>query len=195
MSDASAPLLHQLLQAERSRPLGASELTSGLVLQPFSRALEEAADNLLLKARVALEEGDEERTAKFVGRAAALQYDVHEDGHPAVTVASMALFDEVVDAMEDADEGDATWLTTALAVLDHVDGIAEMGLRHVLDVLSRDFALSLSRRETKLIRREVGRPGPELDLGITRDSTVEEIRDVVLPLLRVTLEYHLALHH
>ena len=28
--------------------------------------------------------------------------------------ASMALFDEVVDAMEDADEGDVTLLTTAL---------------------------------------------------------------------------------
>lgn len=97
--------------------------------------------------------------------------------------------------MEDADEGDAIWLTTALAVLDHVEGIAEMGLRHVLDVLSRGFALSLSRRETKLIRREVGRPGPELDLGITRDSSVEEIRDVVLSLLRVSVQYHLALHH
>ena len=55
--------------------------------------------------------------------------------------------------------------------------------------------MSLSRRETKLIRREVGRPGPELDLGITRDSSVEEIRDVVLSLLRVSVEYHLALHH
>ena len=183
-----------MLKAERSRPLVASELTSGLVMQPFSQALHEAADNLLLKARVALEEGDEEQTAKCVGCAAALQYDEH-DAHPAVTVASMALFDEVVDAMEDADEGDAIWLTTALAVLDHVEGIAEMGLRHVLDVLSRDFALSLSRRETKLIRREVGRPGPELDLGITRDSSVEEIRDVVLSLLRVSVEYHLALHH
>ena len=195
MSDVSAPLLHQWLQAERSRPLGASELTSGLVLQPFSRALHEAAENLLLKARVALEEGDEERTAKFVVRAAALQYDEHEGAQPAVTIASMALFNEVVDAMEDADEGDATWLTTAFAVLDHVEGVAEMGLRHVLDVLSRDFTLSLSRRETKLIRREIGRPGPELDLGLTRDSSVEEIRDVVLSLLRVNLEYHMALHH
>ena len=191
----SAPLLHQWLQAERSRPLGASQLTSGLVLQPFSRALEKAAENLLLRARVALEEGDEERTAKFVGRAAALQYDEHEDAQPAVTIASMALFNEVVDAMEDADEGDATWLTTALVVLDHVEGVAEMGLRHVLDVLSRDFTSSLSRRETKLIRREIGRPGPELDLGLTRDSSVEEIRDVVLSLLRVNLEYHMALHH
>ena len=90
------------------------------------------------------------------------------------------MFDEVVYAMEDADEGDATWHTTALAVLDHVDGIAEMGLRHVLDVLSRDFALGLSRQETKLIRRQARSTGPEFDFGITRDSSVEEIRDAVL---------------
>ena len=170
-------------------------MTSGLVLQPFSRALHEAADNLLLKARVALQDGDEERTARLVSRAAALQYGEHEDAHPAVWSASMALFDEVVDAVEDADEGDITWLSTALAVLEHVDGFAEMGLRHVLDVLVRDF--TLTQRETKLIRRAVGlpEPEPELDFGLTRDSSDEEIRDVALSLLRVNLDYHLALHH
>ena len=38
-------------------------------------------------------------------------------------------------------------------------------------------------------------PRSEPDLGLTRDSSDKDIRDVALSLLRVNLDYHLALHH
>lgn len=193
MSDAPASLARQLIAAERSRPLGAVQLVSGRTLQPFSRALHDAADNLLVKASAALEEGDEERATRYVSRAAALQYDEHEDARPAVWSAFMALYEEVVDSVEVAGEGEITWLTTALVVLEQAEGAGAAGLRHVLGTISQEF--KLEPKETKLVRRAVGPSDEAPDYGLNRDSSAGAVRDVVMGLLRVNLAYHMALYH
>jgi hypothetical protein len=194
MSDVPASLLRQLLAAERSRPLGDAQLVSGWTLQPFSQALRTGADNLLAKAAVALEEGDEERAWRYATRAAALQYDEHEEVHPAVWSASMALFEAVVDGLEESDDGDSSWLTAALAVLEQAEGAGAVWLRHVLGTVARDFVLEPT--EAKLVRRAVGQTGgDEPDFGLTRHSSSAAVGDVVLSILRVTLAYHVARYH
>lgn len=191
--DLPASLFRQWLGAERSRPLGDAQLSSGRTLQPFSRALHLRADNLLAKASAALVDGNEERCTSYASRAAALPYDEHQETHPAVWSAFMTLFDEVVEAAEAADDKDLTWLTTALAVLRRSLGAGAVGLGHALDTVSRDY--TLLPRETKLIRQAVAHTGPEPDFGLTRESPAETVRDVVLSLLRTNAEYHAALYH
>jgi len=193
MSDLPASHVQQWLEAERSRPLGDAQLASGRTLQPFSWALRTSADNLLGKAMVAMEEGDDERATRYAGRAAALEYDEHEDVHPAVWSAFMALFDQVVDGVENAHEGDATWLATALVVLEQAEGAGAVALRQALGSVAQDY--TLEPRETKLVRRAVGQIGAEADFGLTRDSSSDAVREVVIGVLRVNLAYHMAMYH
>ncbi|MGL5810325.1 MAG: hypothetical protein ACRCYQ_10300 [Nocardioides sp.] len=54
------------------QPFGDFELASNRTLQSFSRAGQQAADNLLSKADRALADGDLERARGFVDRAARL---------------------------------------------------------------------------------------------------------------------------
>ena len=193
MPETPQTLLRRWFEAERARPLGDASLASGRTLQPFSRALQEGAGNLLDKAAAARHQGDLERSTAYVCRAAALPYDEHEDIHPAVFSAHIALFSEVTGALEESEAGDRAWLTTALEVLDQADGVGAVALRNVLAVVAQDF--TLESPEVRLIRRTVGKPGPEPDFGLTRASSAEDVRLVVLSLLRVTHAYHEALHH
>lgn len=71
------------LREQADRPLGVAQLTSGRTLAPFSGALLDGAENLLLKALDALGAADDDRATALVRRAVALPFDEHEEVAPA----------------------------------------------------------------------------------------------------------------
>jgi hypothetical protein len=153
---------------QADQPFGNVGLVSGRTLSPFSRAGLTAAENLLTKAERALSVGDLERASHLIGRAAALDYDHHEETAPAAFAASMMLFTAVADALESSNEGDSRWLEAAVRTLSATTEWGQSELRRILIVIGQDYAVE-----------------PEESLRI-RDAVVDvpervELRDVMLP--------------
>jgi hypothetical protein len=65
--------LEEYFAGRADRPFGDVESVSGRALQPFSIAGQQAPENLLVKARRALDDGDRDRARSFVDRAARLR--------------------------------------------------------------------------------------------------------------------------
>lgn len=123
-------------------PFGEAQLISGRALQRFSFAGRLAAENLLSKARRALDDHDSVRAGELVDRAVRVPFDEHEQVWPAAMAVHMHLFDAVTDAMEQASQDDSRWLDAAVEVLGHVDERAACELRGVLVVIDQDYAIS-----------------------------------------------------
>src|SRR5680860_1290776 len=85
---------------QADRPFGNTDSVSGRTLQPFSLAGQQAARNLLTKARRALDAGDPDRAQGFAERAARLPFDRHEGAAPAAIEGHMELYRLVTDALE-----------------------------------------------------------------------------------------------
>jgi hypothetical protein len=133
--------------AERAdRPFGDVESVSGRTLQRFSIAGQQAAANLLDKARRALNEGDLDRARTFVDRAVRLPYDEHEQAAPAAISAHMELFCLVTDTLEQSETDDSRWLDAAIAVLASSDDPARCDIRDVLAAIDQDYSLTSPER-------------------------------------------------
>jgi hypothetical protein len=115
-------------------------------MQRFSFAGKEAARNLLLKVRRALDNEDLDRAGGYVDRAVRLQFDEHEGAAPAALEVHMGLFCAVTDAAEQAAEDDERWLDGALHVLAHAEEPAACDLRDVLIAIDQDYTLSAHER-------------------------------------------------
>lgn len=135
-------LARKILAEEGNRGLGGVELVSGRTLEPFSRAGQDGAHNLVDKALAALADGDQDRARRYLRTGARLPNDDREEGHPLPWIVHMELFNLVTDALEAAEEGDMRWLDAALEVLEHADQTESTELRDVLATLATDHELS-----------------------------------------------------
>ncbi|MDQ6715752.1 MAG: hypothetical protein M3Z83_06565 [Actinomycetota bacterium] len=136
------------LDDEMARPLGLAQLASNHALAPISRGLWAGAENLLVKAMRAMRAmraGDEDRAEALVRRAVALPFDDHEGAPPVAIAAQTLLFEALVDALEDCDEGDQWWLDPALTLLGP-DEAARVDLRRALVAIAQDFDISPAER-------------------------------------------------
>ncbi len=100
-------------------------------------------------------------------RAAALNYDDHEQTAPAAFASHMMLFDAVTDALEGSVEGDRRWLDAAVATLLSAGVWGQSEMRYVLLAVRQDYATELSESRTI---RDVVADVPER----------AELRDVVM---------------
>lgn len=131
----------EYMSERANRPFGDVEAVSGRALQPFSFAGQRAAENLLVKARRALDEGDARRARALVDRAARLPFDHHERAAPVALAVHMDLFCLVTDALERAEPDDSRWLDAATGVLEGADPAAACDLRDVLVAIDQDYSL------------------------------------------------------
>ena len=115
-----------------------------------------AAGNLVTKALQALAAGDDDRAEQMITRATRLPYDRSEQWWPVLNAASMALFDAVVDAMEESDDDD--WLRAAFELLDSVDPVVAETMDQILRIVRQDYPLH--HAEERAITRRIGRRGP-----------------------------------
>lgn len=175
---------------QADQPFGDVELLSGRTLQPFSIAGQEAATNLLNKARRALNDGDLKRAREFVDRAVQLPYDKHEGAAPVSIAAHMDLFCLVTDTLESAETDDSRWLDCVLKVLATSDESARCVMREVLSAIDQDYPLN-SREHTVLRTAVAAIPNrPELrDLHLN----TTELGDQVMSILALCREYQAAL--
>jgi hypothetical protein len=177
--------------AERAdRPFGDTQAISGRTLQPFSIAGQEAAENLLLKARRALDNADADRARAFVDRAVGLPFDEHEEAAPVALAAHMDLYCLVTDALEQAETDDSRWLDAAEVVLDIADEAGRCDMRDVLLDIDHDY--SVTHKEHRRIRAAVT-PIPDRAELRDRQLTSTELGDHVMSLLRACGHYRAAL--
>jgi hypothetical protein len=146
MDLAALRSIGEYLAGRADRPFGDVESVSGQTLQPFSIAGQQAAANLLGKARRALDEGDLDRARAFVDRAVRLPYDQHEQAAPAAIAAHMELFCLVTDTLEQPQIDDSRWLDAAVAVLASADEPARCDMRDVLAAIDQDYSLTSPER-------------------------------------------------
>ena len=168
------------------RPFGDVEARSGRLLQSFSFAGQQAAENLLVKARRALDDHDRDRARALVERAVELPFDEHEGAAPAALAVHMDLFCAVTDALEQAAEDDIRWLDAALTVLTGADQRAACDLRDVLVAIDHDYRLS--RLEHRRIRAAIAAVPDRAELRDLALTTVE-LRDHVLAILEARRAY------
>lgn len=169
-----------------NRPFGEVEFLSGRTLQRFSFAGQEAAENLLVKARRALDAHELDRARAFADRAARLPFDEHEGASPAALAVHMELFSAVTDALEQAEPHDSRWLDAALAVLSHADEPAACDLRDVLVAIDHDWALSPPEHQ-----RILAATAPIPDRAELRDLdlTTSQLREHVMSILDARRDY------
>lgn len=180
----------RLLRERADRPFGDTELGSSRALAPYSQAGLAAAENLLVKAERALDQGDEERMRRYVGLAAALNYDDREQTAPAAWEVRMLLFNTIVDTLEDSPEGDSRWLDAAVAAMESADEWGRSELRHTLLDVRQDHVLEAGESQTIA---DLVAPVPErADL---RDLQLpsEELADALVSVLRTVHAYRRAL--
>ncbi len=171
-------------------PFGDVELLSGQTLQPFSIAGQEAASNLLNKARRALNDGDLERAREFVDRAVQLPYDKHEEAAPVAIAAHMDLFCLVIDTLESAETHDSRWLDCVLKVLATSDESTRCVMRDVLSAIDQDY--SLNSGEHAALRAAVAAIPNRPELRDLHLSTTE-LGDQIMSILALCREYQAAL--
>lgn len=182
--------LLETLADRANHPFGDVQGVSGRVMQHFSFAGQEAARNLLVKARRALGSEDLDPAGGYVDRAVRLPFDDHEGAAPAALEAHMALFCAVTDAAEQAAEDDQRWLDAALLVLDHADERAACDLRDVLVAIDQDY--TLSAHERRRIRSAIATVPDRAEL---RDLQLcpTELRAHILSTLRALADYEATL--
>lgn len=182
--------LRDYLRERANRPFGDVESISGRTLQPFSLAGQEAAGNLLRKARRALDQQDPDRAAALVDRAVRLPFDEHEGAAPVALAVHMELFCAIVDALEQAAVGDHRWLDAALVVLDGAEEPAACDLRDVLVAIDHDY--SLGPTEHRRIRAAIASIPGRAEL---RDLQLSdgELREQAMSILNACRHYKTAL--
>jgi hypothetical protein len=178
------------LSGRANRPFGDVESVSGRTLQPFSFAGQRAAENLLAKARRALDDNDVDRASALVDRAIRLPFDEHEGAAPAALAVHMDLFCAVTDALERAEADDSRWLDAALDVLGGADGTAACDLRDVLVAIDHDY--SLSPPEHARIRAAIASIPDRAELR-DLDVTASELCEHVMSILDARRAYGRAL--
>lgn len=181
MNDDAWRSLGNLLAARADRPFGEVQWVSDRTLQPFSISGWMGAENLLTKARRAIDAGDLDRARKLVDRAARLPYDDHEQAAPAALAAHMELFNVVTDALEEAYADDSRWLDAALAVLTTADEPARYDMRDVLAAIDQDYALNPP--ESSRLRSAIA-PIPHRaalkDLDLTETALGDEVISILI---------------
>jgi len=143
------------------RPLDGVALASNHTRLAQSSALQEGAENLLVKALSALDAGDRSKAEAMVRRALSLPFDDYEESTPAWWRAYMLLFTSVADEVEDAAGDDEVWLDAALAAEGQVDGFGRQALRSALSVIDHDY--ELDRSASRRIRARLGGVQPLRD--------------------------------
>ena len=179
------------LSERADRPLGNVWLMSGRAHQQFSQPLHVGADNLLIKAVRALEQGDRERAQGYIARAARIPFDEFEEQHPGLLSAHMTLFAAVSDAIEDSDPGDAGWLDAALGVLGSCGEDARLHLLWVLDEAQQGW--QLEGRERRRVRAVLAGVDPEGQLQARLEAGRTSAEQVILEVLDAVLAYEDAL--
>jgi len=180
MSEDAIDRLSDYLRERANRPFGDVEAVSGRALQSFSLSGQRAAENLLAKARRALDDHDVSRAEALVDRAARLPFDEHEEAAPAALAVHMDLFCAVVDAMEEAEADDSRWLDAAVQVLGNAAAPAACDIRDVLVAIDHDYALSAI--EHRRIRAAIA-PIPERaelrDLALSTPELCEHVMSIL----------------
>lgn len=183
--------LNEMLRLEADRPLGDVSVISNRATSPISHGLQEAAENLLNKALKALRTGDHRRAETYTARAARLDFDDHEEVHPAWMQAHMLLFEAVTDALEECPDDDHSWLDAALAVLADCGEYARPELEQVLATVDHDWRLrpQESRRVQTALAGVTWSPGLE---SSPPEQDAERIR-AILQILGAVASYQRAL--
>lgn len=107
-------------------------------VQAASMAGMVAAGNLFDKAVAALARGEEDQAHRLVRQAAFRPFDDHEGVWPGPAAAHFALFELVVDTVEQLPEGDDTWVDVLIELASRVSGRQLDELRHLAAVLDQD---------------------------------------------------------
>lgn len=165
---------------------------SNHVAAEVSQGLRARADTLVSKAYGKLCAGQHEQALQAVARAAALDFDEHEQCHPGYWAAHMMLFCAVTDALEEAASDDRSWLPRSLEVLDaRGTGTPSGGARAMCDVLSivaQEYDISAA--EGKLIRSRIGTgwDGEALEADAGRDAVTRA--QIVVEMLRAVVAFN-----
>jgi hypothetical protein len=189
-------VLDALLEAERARPLAGVVQASNRTASPFSQALQAGAENLLGKAWRAVQAGDRGRAERYVRQAVRLPFDDHEEGHPAWNQASVLLYTEVSDVLEESALDDPGWLDAALAVLTEVEpetqaegGFrAQQLFRYLL--MAIDNAYQLRPGERRRLRAALGGVPWSADRTPPAPEAEEEHVQAILQVLDLVEAYH-----
>lgn len=107
-------------------------------VQAASMAGMVAAGNLFHKAVAALAHGDQDKAHRLARQAAFRPFDDHEGVWPGPAAAHYALFELVVDTVEELPEGDDTWVEVLVELASRVSGRQLDELRHLAAVLRQD---------------------------------------------------------
>jgi hypothetical protein len=185
-SDGELRAFLDRLGARASGPFGDVASCSGRTLQRFSFAAQRGAENLLTKARLALDDQDVGRAEAYVDQAVRMPLDEQEQAHPAALAVHMELFCAVTDALEQAEQGDSRWLDAALGVLSDVPEAAACDLRDVLVSIDHDYALS--RSEHRRLGAAIAAI-PDRDELRDLELTTPELREHVMAILRARCNY------
>ena len=183
--------LADLLSMDDDQPLDGMRYASGRAMSAVSSGLHEAAENLLTKALRAARSDDLERAQAYVTRAVRLDFDDHEQVHPARQQAQMLLFSSVIDALEGCEIGDGRWLDAALAVLPDCEEHARAELLGVLADVDQDW--EVERDESRRLRAALAGRTPTLDLDDTRSVPEAEQVRMILQVLDAVSAYRDAL--
>lgn len=183
--------LADLLSIDTEQPLDGVRHASGRAMSAVSAGLHAAADNLLIKALRAAQSGDLGRAETYVTRAVHLDFDDHEQVHPARQQAQMLLFSSVTDALEGCELGDERWLDAALAVLPDCEDHARAELVGVLADVDHDW--EVDHDESRRIRATLAGLTPTLDLQDTRSTPEAEQVRIILQVLDALSAYRDAL--
>ncbi|MGI8762062.1 MAG: hypothetical protein ACR2LF_12365 [Jatrophihabitantaceae bacterium] len=189
MDDRSQQSLTDYLSGRANGPFGDVEALSGRTLQSFSIAGQRGADNLLAKARRALDDQDVSRARRLIDRAARLPFDEHEGAAPVALAVHMDLFCLVTDTLEQAAAGDSRWLDAALEVLSGADSRAACDLRDVLVAIDHDY--SLDSVEHRRIRTAIAAIPGRAELS-DLELTAPELCEHVLSILCACRDYRIA---
>jgi hypothetical protein len=180
--------LTEVLRRAADRPLGDIKLKSNLNERRFEQVAYRAADNLLDKARRAVESGDRVRARTYVERATRLPFDEHEQQHPGLYTAHMLLFSTVTDALEECEPNDSSWLDAALRVLPGVGESARQDLLQTLRVAAQDWGIS-ARQARRVREATAGVDSLDIMERRVNDDEITQQR-VILELLDAVIAYN-----
>lgn len=178
------------LEQRRNRGFGDILAVSGQTEYRAAAGLHAAAENLVNKALVAFEDGDEDRAVRLASRASRLPWDDFEERWPGALAAHMALHEALSEAMESSDEGDTAWLDDAIRVLGELTGEIHEHLADTLATFAWDKGMDATPAEARKIRQAVGANREESRFGDDPTATPDQLLPSILEILRVTHRYH-----
>ncbi|WP_446667090.1 hypothetical protein [Flexivirga sp. B27] len=154
-----------------------------------SRAMYEAATNLLDKAVRALSGGQADRALGCVRKAERLPYDDHDAASPLTLAAHMHAVNAVLDVHE---LGNELWLDAAADVLHDPrptwNALATADFRHVLTVVRED--LGATKAEERQLR-DLIRGQQVATIREMQELQGEQLCEVVMSLLEIVIDYEL----